>query len=127
MSDELKLQEIIQTLRECEIPEAIISQVISETNDPAEAFDRAFALMSQNDQSQKLLKESDAKKTEEANKLKTGEMKMVFLVRMDLKGDKKDLFSDVGSAGLIISNRMLLQGEIDGPKSTEFMGKNGPG
>ena len=114
MSDDQKRHEISQTLRECEIPEFIISQVIAETTDSAEAFDRAFSLMSQKDQAEKLVRDSEAKKTEHANKLKNSEMKMVFLMRMDLKCDKKDLFSDIGSAGLIISHRMFSKSQING-------------
>ena len=107
MSDDQKRKEITKTLRECEIPESIIGKVITLTTDPAEAFDLAFSLICEKDQTEKLLRDSEAKKAEQENKLKISEMKMVFLVRMDLKCEKKDFFSDIGSAGLIISDWML--------------------
>ena len=102
--NDVSLQEIRNTLEECEFPIDIIAKVISETNDPEKAFDRAVELNEERTKSFMVNPTPNGV---------IGDFKMVFVVRSDLPFSRQMLFQSVGNCGFFISYRLLSQSNFN--------------
>lgn len=106
--NESQVQEIRATLQECEFPSDIIAQVLSETNDPEKAFDRAVVL------NELRLKEA-SKPAEKPAEMIIGDLKMIFVVRSDAPLERNRLFQAIGTSGGLTSCALLPKGASDSP------------